>query len=42
MKSFEIKGFARETVGKKECKKLRAEGKVPCVLYGGEDRKSVV
>lgn len=36
MKSFAIKGFARETVGKKECKKLRLEGKVPCVIYGGE------
>lgn len=37
MKSFAIEGAVRETVGKKETKKLRAEGKVPCVLYGGEE-----
>ncbi|GET27975.1 50S ribosomal protein L25/general stress protein Ctc [Prolixibacter sp. SD074] len=35
MKTFEVKGTARAAVGKKETKKLRAEGKVPCVLYGG-------
>ncbi|GET21383.1 50S ribosomal protein L25/general stress protein Ctc [Prolixibacter denitrificans] len=37
MKTFEVKGTARTAVGKKETKKLRAEGKVPCVLYGGEE-----
>ena len=37
MKSFAIKGTAREVVGKKDAKKLRAEDKVPCVLYGGEE-----
>ncbi|WP_299579915.1 50S ribosomal protein L25/general stress protein Ctc [uncultured Sunxiuqinia sp.] len=36
MKSIEIKGQVREGLGKKESKKLRNEGKVPCVLYGGE------
>jgi large subunit ribosomal protein L25 len=36
MKSIEIKGQLRETLGKKETKKLRNEGKVPCVIYGGE------
>lgn len=36
MKSIEIKGFLREGLGKKDSKKLRNEGKVPCVLYGGE------
>lgn len=34
MKTFEITGTVRSTVGKKETKALRAEGKVPCVLYG--------
>ncbi len=37
MKSFAIKGAAREAVGKKDAKKLRSESKVPCVLYGGEE-----
>jgi len=37
MKTFEVKGTARTAVGKKDTKKLRAEGKVPCVLYGGEE-----
>lgn len=37
MKTVEIKGSAREAVGKKETKALRAAGKVPCVLYGGEE-----
>lgn len=36
MKSVIIKGKKREAVGKKNTKKLRAEGYVPCVLYGGE------
>lgn len=36
MKSIEIKGFSREGLGKKDSRKLRSEGKVPCVLYGGE------
>ena len=37
MKSIEVKGFSREGLGKKDSKKLRNEGKVPCVLYGGEE-----
>lgn len=36
MKTIEIKGQLREVLGKKETKKLRKEGKVPCVIYGGE------
>lgn len=36
MKSIELKGVVREATGKKDCKKLRREEKVPCVLYGGE------
>jgi len=37
MKSVVVKGQKRETVGKKESKKLRAQEIVPAVLYGGED-----
>ena len=36
MKSVEIKGSVRETIGKKETKALRNAGQVPCVLYGVE------
>lgn len=37
MKSLEIKGELRNTTGKKDSKKLRAQGLVPCVLYGGTE-----
>jgi len=37
MKSVVVKGQKRETVGKKESKKLRAQDIVPAVLYGGEE-----
>jgi large subunit ribosomal protein L25 len=36
MKLLEIKCSKREKVGKKESKRLRNQGNVPCVLYGGE------
>lgn len=36
MKTIEIKGHLRESVGSKTAKELRREGQVPCVLYGGE------
>lgn len=36
MKSIEISGELRQSVGKKDAKKLRAKGCVPAVLYGGE------
>lgn len=36
MKSISIKGSKRESVGKVSTKALRNAGKVPCVLYGGE------
>lgn len=36
MKTFEITGTSRTEIGKKITKTLRAEGKVPCVIYGGE------
>lgn len=37
MKTVEIKGAARQAVGKKSTKELRKNGKTPCVLYGGEE-----
>jgi large subunit ribosomal protein L25 len=38
MKTVSISGSPRENVGKKDAKKIRKEGKVPCVLYGGKDQ----
>jgi len=38
MKTVEIIGYKRANLGKSESKKLRAEGNVPCVLYGGEEQ----
>lgn len=37
MKSISIKATKREVLGKKETKKLRAEGFVPGVVYGGDE-----
>jgi len=37
MKTVSMSGSLRENVGKKDAKKNRAEGKVPCVLYGGKN-----
>ena len=37
MKSFKIKGTARQELGKKDSKSLRANDLVPCVIYGGEN-----
>ena len=37
MKSITIKGSQRESVGKVATKALRNAGKVPCVLYGGDN-----
>ncbi len=36
MRKLEITGFKRANLGKGDAKKLRAEGNVPCVIYGGE------
>ena len=36
MKSVSISAEKRVDLGKKEAKSLRAAGKVPCVIYGGE------
>lgn len=37
MQIFELKGELRSDLGKKATNALRAEGKVPCVLYGGQE-----
>jgi large subunit ribosomal protein L25 len=37
MKSVAMFGNRREDLGKISTKSLRVEGKVPCVLYGGDD-----
>ena len=36
MQVFELQGELRTDLGKKATNLLRAEGKVPCVLYGGK------
>ncbi len=38
MKNVSLSGSPRENVGKKDAKKNRREGKVPCVLYGGKEQ----
>jgi large subunit ribosomal protein L25 len=38
MKSLSINGTKRAAQTKQETKSLRAEGKVPCVLYGGKEQ----
>ena len=37
MKTFELKGSKRESIGKKATKACRNESLIPCVLYGGEE-----
>jgi large subunit ribosomal protein L25 len=37
MKTLEIKGVPRNETGKKESKKIRKQGMVPCVVYGGKE-----
>lgn len=38
MKTIEIIGYQRANLGKSDSQKLRAEGFVPCVLYGGNEQ----
>lgn len=38
MKTVEIIGYKRANLGKPESKRLREEGYVPCVLYGGKEQ----
>ena len=37
MRTVEVVGFERKELGTKHSKALRAEGNVPCVLYGADD-----
>ena len=37
MKTVEIIGYKRANLGKNESKKIRDEGNVPCVVYGGKE-----
>lgn len=37
MQTIELKAAKRENLGKTATKQLRNEGKVPCVLYGGDE-----
>ncbi|MDR0505758.1 MAG: 50S ribosomal protein L25/general stress protein Ctc [Dysgonamonadaceae bacterium] len=37
MKTFQLSGSLRESIGKKATKECRKEALVPCVLYGGEE-----
>ncbi len=38
MKTVEIIGYERANLGKAESKRLREDGNVPCVLYGGDEQ----
>ncbi len=38
MKTIEIIGYRRANLGKTDAQKVREEGNVPCVLYGGKDQ----
>lgn len=38
MKTIEIIGYRRANLGKADSQKLRDEGNVPCVLYGGDNQ----
>ncbi|NJK97892.1 MAG: 50S ribosomal protein L25/general stress protein Ctc [Bacteroidales bacterium] len=37
MKTIEISASKRTDSGKKKARKLRSEGNIPCVMYGGEE-----
>jgi len=38
MKTVSLSGSLRENVGKKDAKKHRKEGNIPCVMYGGQEQ----
>ncbi|MGR3810005.1 50S ribosomal protein L25/general stress protein Ctc [Jiulongibacter sp. NS-SX5] len=40
MKKTEIVGYKRANLGRSAANQLRAEGQVPCVLYGGKEQVS--
>lgn len=37
MKTLNLSGTQRKTIGRTNANSLRREGKVPCILYGGKD-----
>ena len=38
MKKLEIVGYKRANLGRNESQTVRAEGNIPCVLYGGQEQ----
>lgn len=38
MKTVSMSGSSRESVGKKDAKLQRSEGRIPCVIYGGKEQ----
>ena len=42
MKTVSMSGSSRESVGKKDAKLQRSEGRIPCVLYGGKEQFTFV
>lgn len=38
MKTVEIIGYRRASLGKNDAQKVREDGSVPCVLYGGDEQ----
>jgi len=42
MKSVSMSGSPRENVGKKDAKAQRAQGLIPCVIYGGKEQLQFV
>jgi len=38
MKTIEIIGYRRANLGKSDAQKIRQEGNIPCVLYGGNEQ----
>src|SRR6267154_1675967 len=38
MKTVEIIGYRRANLGKSDAQKVRDDGNVPCVLYGGNEQ----
>ena len=41
MKSVSLDGIARVNLGKKFSKKIRKNGQVPCVIYGGSQESPI-
>lgn len=42
MKTFSLNAEQRQSIGKKEVKKLRKEGLIPAVIYGGENNAPII